>query len=301
MHFYKYHALGNDYIVVDPADAPLTPNDAVLKRLCHRHFGVGGDGVLWGPIPADDPHLIEGGARGSGDAPDQPPLVCGLRIFNPDGSEAEKSGNGLRIFCRYLRDTGRVTGEPFRLATLGGNVECRVADDARSVQVAMGRVSFLSKDIPVAGPPREVINETIQAGGETLVYCSATIGNPHCVIVRNEVSEEETRRLGPSLETHTNFPNRTNVQFMQIVDPHTIRIEIWERGAGYTLASGSSASACAAIARRLQQCESDITVSMPGGELNITVNDAYDVTMEGPVTAVAQGTIAEDLLAELRS
>jgi len=202
----------------------------------------------------------------------------------------------LRIFCRYLHDTGRVSDGPFRLETLGGVVGCQVLDGGARVRVEMGRVSFHSADIGIAGPPREVIEETIAVGGRQLVFCAATVGNPHCIVRRDTVTEAETRELGPLLEHHPWFPRRTNVQFMQTLDRHRIRIEIWERGAGYTLASGSSASACAGVARRLGLCDAEIAVHMPGGVLSVTVADDWSITQLGPVTGVAHGVVNRDVL-----
>ncbi len=235
----KYHGLGNDYIVIDPADLPDELTPAWIRRICDRHYGAGADGILLGPLPATNANF-------------------GLRIFNPDGSEAEKSGNGLRIFARYLWDHGLVGDEPFIVATPGGVVTAQVEPGGCMVTVAMGRVSFDSRLIPVAGPPREVLNETIRAGATELHYCAATLGNPHCVVLREQVSAAEAlrlgplveTRLGPLVETNARFPRRTNVQFMQVIDRTRLRIEIWERGAGYTLASGSSACAAAAVAHR---------------------------------------------------
>ncbi|KPK62898.1 MAG: diaminopimelate epimerase [Planctomycetes bacterium SM23_32] len=279
MRFWKYHGLGNDYVVLDAAEAGETMEPARVRVICHRNYGVGSDGILLGPLPAEEAEF-------------------GVRIYNPDGSEAEKSGNGLRIFSRWLFDTGRVGEDEFTIWTLGGLVRSRVSDGGRQVTVEMGRVSFHSADIPVGGPPREVINEEIEVCGQVLTFCAATVGNPHCVIPRAEVSAEEARALGPHIETDPRFPNRTNVQFMQVLDPASIRIEIWERGAGYTLASGSSASAAAAVARRLGQCDRRVAVHMPGGRLDITVADDFAITMTGPVTRVAEGTVAEEALAQ---
>lgn len=296
--FHKYHALGNDYIVVDPAEGgqALTPETARL--LCHRHFGVGGDGILWGPLPPDDPFFAAVPVRLQG-ALVTP--ICGLRILNPDGSEAEKSGNGLRIFCRYLWDIQRATTEPFAVVTLGGIVQCQVLDEGAAVRVDMGRVSFHSKQIPMTGEPREVVNETMSIGDREIRFSAATIGNPHCIIVQDQLDVAEVNALGPLIERHPSFPNRTNVQFMKIIDRANLAIEIWERGAGYTLASGSSASACAATARRLDMCDSQVTVHMPGGTLDISVSDAFDVVLTGPVTPVAHGTLAEGFLKHLDS
>lgn len=279
MKFSKYHALGNDYIVIAPDDHDPELTTDQIRLICHRNYGLGSDGILFGPLGCVDTGLQ-------------------LKIFNPDGSEAEKSGNGLRIFSRYLWDQGLVHEDPFQITTLGGIVQSEVHDCGRMVTVDMGRVSFSSEDIPVAGTPREVIEEVLEVDGEKQVFHAATIGNPHCVLLRDEVTEQETRQLGPKLETHSLFPHRTNVQFMQILDRANIRIEIWERGAGYTLASGSSSSAAAAVAHRLGHCDQDITVHMPGGELEITVLPQYEIKMKGPVTRIGQGTFSTELFTD---
>ena len=276
MNFHKYHALGNDYIILDPAEVPAVPAAEQIRTICHRNFGIGSDGILYGPLKTEHADFA-------------------LRIFNPDGSEAEKSGNGLRIFARYLWDRKKVTKRPFRVSTPGGIVTAQLARDGSSVTVEMGKVCFNSAEIPVAGPPREVINETIQIDGRNFTFCAATIGNPHCVILSDDISEAQARRFGPVIERDSRFPNRTNVQFMKIMDRANIRIEIWERGAGYTLASGSSSCAAAAVARRLGLCDSNITVHMPGGQIEIVVSDDFSVRMTGPVTKVADGAISDEI------
>ena len=277
MRFAKYHALGNDYVVMDPRHAGAVPTPAQIRRICHRNFGIGSDGILWGPLPST-----------------RAPFA--LRIFNPDGSEAEKSGNGIRIFSRYLYDCGLVQEEPFLLDTAGGLVEVHVMQGGRMITVDMGHVSFDSAKIPVAGPKREVLNETITVQGRAFTYCAATIGNPHCVIVLPGVSPELAHTYGPHLETHANFPRRTNVQFLQVLDRANIRIEIWERGAGYTLASGSSSSACAAVAHRLGLVDKEVTVHMAGGTIGIKIGDNFAIRMTGSVTRVGEGTLAPEML-----
>jgi diaminopimelate epimerase len=279
--FYKYHALGNDYIVLTPEDFSMDLTPDIVRLICHRNYGIGSDGILYGPF-------------------DDPQADFGLRIFNPDGSEAEKSGNGLRIFTRYLWDNGLVSDHPVTIQTAGGSVKAKIDRDGKIITVAMGRVSFDSGIIPVTGPPREVINETIGVEGRRLKYCAATIGNPHCVILRSQVSADEARRWGPLIETDPRFPNRTNVQFMQVLDRSNIAIEIWERGAGYTLASGSSSSAAAAVAHRLDLCDPHITVHMPGGRIQIEISPDLAISMTGSVTKVASGTIDPEALAELK-
>ncbi len=279
MKFSKYHALGNDYLVLDPTDwKGLVPTPDQIRRICHRNYGVGGDGILFGPAGS-------------------PGCDFSLRIFNPDGSEAEKSGNGLRIFSRYLFDAGLVQDKPFTILTPGGLVTAQVHGSGRNVSVDMGKVSFDSEKIPVAGPRRDVLNETMVIPGETLKYCSATIGNPHTVILSGDLSEETARRLGPLIETDKRFPNRTNVQFMKVLSRSSIRIVIWERGAGYTLASGSSSSAAAAVAYKLGLCDPRIKVNMPGGVLDITVGEDLSVRMTGPVTRICEGQLFEEAYA----
>jgi diaminopimelate epimerase len=184
---------------------------------------------------------------------------------------------------------------PFTIMTAGGKVMAQVHKGGRNVTVDMGRVSFDSRQVPVKGPPREVINETIIVDGHELLFCAATIGNPHCVILRDEITAEEARKWGPLIEKDPRFPNRTNVQFMTILDRTNIQIEIWERGAGYTLASGSSSSAAAAVAYRLGLCDSQIAVHMPGGKIDITVSSDFLISMSGPVTKIADGTISDEM------
>ena len=278
MRFYKYHALGNDYIVMNPGHYPGwgAPTTAQTKVICHRNFGLGSDGILWGPSPSKRANF-------------------GLRIFNPDGSEAEKSGNGLRIFSRYLFDQKLVGTNPFTIETPGGVVNVVVLQDGKLITIDMGTVSFKSDKIPVAGPVRDVINEKITIQDREFTFCAATIGNPHCVIPLPDISEALARRYGPDLETHGNFPNRTNVQFLKVLDRANIQIEIWERGAGYTLASGSSSSASAAVAHRLGLVDRSVTVHMPGGRIGIEIGDKFSIRMTGPVTRVAEGVMNAEL------
>ena len=278
MNYSKYQALGNDYIVIHPADLKHEINQDMIRRICHRNYGVGSDGILLGPLPSQTADF-------------------GLTIFNPDGSEAEKSGNGLRIFARSLVDNGFSSELAFTVETRGGIVTCTVAADHKSVKVEMGKVSFDSTKIPVAGAAREVLNETIEIDGRSLKFCAATIGNPHCVILSELSLPEVARRYGPKIECNPLFPQRTNVQFMQVRDRSNIQIEIWERGAGYTLASGSSSTAAAAVARKLELCDSTITVQNPGGPITIHIDDDYFATMSGSVTKVCDGTIADEIFA----
>jgi diaminopimelate epimerase len=270
MKFHKYHALGNDYLILDPEEAPALPATDDTIRICHRNFGLGSDGILYGPIPTEKADF-------------------GLRIINPDGSEAEKSGNGLRIFARYLYDTDRVKNEAFTVDTLGGVVTCEIGENAELITVDMGTVNFAMNHIPVDGPEQSDhnIGQQIKANGTDYTCYIADIGNPHCVVPLPEISEELACKDGAALEVHERFPKRTNVQFLKVIDRNNIQIEIWERGAGYTLASGSSSSAAAAVAHRIGLCDRDITVHMPGGKIAIHIGNDYEVRMAGPATRVA--------------
>ncbi|QUX94403.1 diaminopimelate epimerase [Marinomonas sp. CT5] len=280
MDFRKYHALGNVYLVVSPDEFPDEPAALIIKNICHKHYGVASDGVLIGPFPSNVADF-------------------GLRIFNPDASEAEKSGNGLRIFCRALWDQGLVADKPFTIETKGGVVKAQVSENGARVDVEMGKVSFLSQDIPVWGEPREVLLENLNVMSLNHIYSAVTIGNPHCVILTESPTETMAKEFGPLIETHPNFPNRTNVQFMQVLDRNHIVIEIWERGAGYTLASGSSSCAAAAVAYKLGLCDASIKVMMPGGQIDIEISEDFRVSMSGSVTSVCHGRIADECLSQL--
>lgn len=272
MEFLKYHALGNDYLVSTSEHPDFSKNELTseqVRKICHRNFGLGSDGIL------------VGGKDDSGNC-------FTLKIYNPDGSTAEKSGNGLRIFARSLWDRKLVYQSKFKIVTSGGIVSAQVDSSGQSVTVEMGSVSFQSDIIPVTGESREVLNETLEINGEKLTFCSATIGNPQCVVLQRKISADETRRLGPLIETHPSFPNRTNVQFLEVLNRNTIRIEIWERGAGYTLASGSSSCAAASVAHRLGLCDAEIAVLMPGGQIDITISENYNIIMKGSVTRIGK-------------
>lgn len=266
--FRKYQALGNDYVVIDPAfnDLKLTP--ATVRTLCARRYGIGADGILYGPTAE-----VEG---------------FGVRIFNPDGGEAEKSGNGVRIFARYLRDSGRMTGDAGTVLTSGGAVAFRYLDpEARRIELDMGEARFLAERL------------TLEVGAQTVTATSVSMGNPHCVVLGLGATEELARTLGPLIERHPAFPDRTNVQFVEVVNRGAIRIQIWERGAGYTLASGTSSCAAASAMRRLGLVDSKVEVAMPGGEIDVEIGDDWRVRMTGDVRSTIEGVLSADLMEAL--
>ncbi|MBP7736196.1 MAG: diaminopimelate epimerase [Spirochaetes bacterium] len=275
MDFYKYHGLGNDYIVIDPGrnDVSLTPENIIL--ICDRNLGIGSDGILHGPF-------FDNGS-------------ISVRIFNPDGSEAEKSGNGARIFTRHLHEHGHIRGDTAAFDTLGGPITARVLDTGTyGIRVNMGTCAFDSEKIPAAGPRREVINEAIEVKGRTFRMTCVSVGNPHCVIPLDDISKGLACDIGPLIERHPLFPNRINMQLAKVIDRRTLRIEIWERGAGYTLASGSSSCAAACACRRLGLVDGSVTVLMPGGPLSIEIGGDWSVAMTGPVASVSEGNFTPE-------
>ena len=268
-HYVKSHGLGNDYIVIDPANVPFTVTPEAVRLICDRHRGVGSDGIL-----------LVAAADGAD---------FGLRIFNPDGSEAEKSGNGARIFAKFLRDHGYTDKDRFTLDTLGGRVTCALErEDGRvaHVTVDMGKAHFDALD-------------SIEVDRRRLEVTSVSMGNPHCVVIVPDLTKIDVHTLGPKIERHPAFPRRTNVQFAEIVSRSEVRILIWERGAGYTLASGSSSCAVAAACQRKGLTDRDVTVSMPGGQLAITIADDGEIRMRGPVEEICAGDLSPDLLRRL--
>ncbi len=280
MHYYKYHGLGNDYIVIDPSRTEILPEKDNMRLICDRHYGIGSDGILYGP-------LFENGS-------------IALRIFNPDGSEAEKSGNGIRIFSRFLYEKGYITGRKFSILTGGGKVMIEVMDNnGGMIKVNMGKYTFLSSEIPVSGKNREVINEKIEIRGEVYKMTCVSVGNPHCVIPLSKISALLARRLGPLVENHPLFPKRINMQLVKVLDRNNIRIEIWERGAGYTLSSGSSSCAASVAAYRLGLVDNHLSVEMPGGVLEIEIDGKY-VNMTGPVEGVSEGNFTGEFLEKLK-
>jgi UDP-N-acetylmuramoyl-L-alanyl-D-glutamate--2,6-diaminopimelate ligase len=276
VRFVKYHGLGNDYIVINARDLQAPLSTSQIQRICDRNFGAGSDGIV----------LVER----------QTPEGFIVRIYNPDGSEAENSGNGMRIVSRYLFDTGMVGREPFTLLVKGERrLTAQIHDPHNAIQVDMGQASFTSTRIPMSGAEREVIKERLEVLGETLEVTCVNVGNPHCVVVGRPDILDGAHRLGPCIEVHESFPQRTNVQFVHVIDRSTIRIEIWERGAGYTLASGSSSCAAASACHKLGLVDQHVTVVMPGGKLQITVADDYLVRLTGPITKVMDGALEPEV------
>ncbi len=277
--FVKTHGLGNEYIVLDQASINFELTKDRIIQLCNIHVGIGSDGILL-KVPA-----------GKAD--------FGLRILNPDGSEAEKSGNGLRIFAKYLYDFGFTNQRQFTIDTLGGVVTAHVLElvngKAFMIRVDIGRANFKAAEIPVRFSKEECFDEPLSIdGNEYRIHCVA-VGNPHCVVLRDQLDVAEIKRVGTLIENHPMFPNRINVQFVKVISRDVVEALIWERGAGFTQASGSSSSAVAAVLVKKGLTNRAIVVKMPGGALKIEVDESWDIHLTGEVREIASGVLSKEL------
>lgn len=272
----KYHGLGNDYLIYDREKNPFPLNEERVRLICNRNFGVGADGLLEGPLLQED--------------------NIDVRIWNPDGSLAEKSGNGIRIFAKYMKDAGYVGGNYITVRTAGGPVEVRfINESGGKLTVSMGKLSFWSDEIPVTGKRREVIDETMIFHDLPYKATCVSIGNPHCVIFLKEISRRIVSRIGRYSETAEYFPERINTTIMNVIDRTHIQIETYERGAGYTLASGTSCCAAAGVAYRMGLVAPQTYVEMPGGTMEIEMKEDGTVLMTGAVRYVAKMILGNEL------
>jgi len=268
--FVKSHGLGNDYVVVDTATfgIPLTPER--VRLLCHRNLGLGSDGIL------------EIDARGR----------YSVKIWNPDGSEAERSGNGLRIAAKFLADHGYVKGDDFTVETVAGPVRTqlfREGGSVNAVRLEMGRATI------------DRSRKNLDVDGKSLDVTVLSVGNPHCVVFGEELTPARLFDLGPKIENHAAFPKRINVQLAEPIARDRVRALIWERGAGHTLASGTSSCAVATACFDRGLVDGHVTVEMEGGTLEIDVASDLSIVMRGPVEEVFTGSVSPDLRKRLLS
>ena len=274
----KYHGLGNDYLIYDPNRNACELYERQVEALCRRNLGVGADGILYGPFFDGDKMRV--------------------RIFNPDGSEAEKSGNGIRIFSKYLKDMGYVTKESYVLYTKAGKTRVTFLNEQGDLmRVDMGYPQFVAQDIPVVGFEGEIVNEAIFFCDNFYNATCVSLGNPNCVLMLEEVSRKKAMQLGPYVENSRYFPNRINMQLCQVLDRENIQIEIYERGAGYTYASGTGACAAAAASHKMGFVDDRVTVHMHGGELLVEFAADGRIDMTGPVVYIGSITLAEHFFA----
>lgn len=267
--FTKMHGLGNDFIVIDDlgkpkgSHAPLTPE--LARQACDRRLGIGADQILWLKAP-----------EGQG-------AEVRMEILNSDGSTAEMCGNGIRAAALYLhRHAEGLKGRTdYRIESLAGVKAVRVSPEG-TVRVDMG--------VPRLGAGFPSLGETLELLGEKHSFFEVNMGNPHAVLFVNELGEAPVERLGPVIERHPRFPDRTNVEFVQVEGPHEIRVRVWERGAGVTLACGTGACASAVASLATGQAQGTVRVHLPGGKLEISwAGEGKPVFMEGPATEVFQG------------
>jgi len=273
MEFIKMHGLGNDFVFLDHFSVAADKDYSELaKKLCHRQFGIGGDGlVVILPSEVAD-------AR--------------MRIINSDGTEPEMCGNGIRCFARYVYDQGIVNHNPMRVETLAGvlTVQLNIKEaQVEGVRVDMGEPILRADLIPVLGQGEPVVGKTLEVLGETFQYTAVSMGNPHCVIFVDDFATLDFERLGPAIEKHALFPRKTNVEFIVINSRKDFTMKVWERGAGPTLACGTGACASAVAAVLNHKTERAVTVHLPGGDLLIEWASDNHVYMTGPATYVFKG------------
>lgn len=281
--FVKSHGLGNEYLVFDEDRITFNLSEKAIKRICNVNFGIGSDGILL-MVKSDKADI-------------------GLKIYNPDGSEAEKSGNGLRIFCKYVFDYGIIKRNDFTVETKGGIVKATIKEvknnRATLITVDMGKAIFKSSEIPTKFEKDIVENEPIQIEDKEYIVNCVSVGNPHCVIVKENLDIDEIKEYGRFIENYEMFPNRINVQFAKIVNREEVEVLIWERGAGFTLASGSSSCAVASVLRRKGLIDQEVTVKMLGGKLKIEINEEMEIRMTGEVRQICEGILHEELIEDL--
>lgn len=277
MEFYKYHSLGNDYVLIDGREGrpALSPED--IRMLCHRHMGIGADGII----------VIEPSGR----------AVCRMINYNPDGSEADVSGNGLRCLAKHLYETGSHTSTGMNIETRSGvkSLTLRtVLDGVGQVEVDMGKPDFRRSSIPMGGEGEEAVEVPLEVDGKTLRATCLSVGNPHCVLFVDRIEETEVRELGPSIEHHPLFPLRVNVEFAQVLSVSEMNLHSWERGAGETMASATGACAAVAAAMRTGRCKRRVHVCLPGGLMEVEVNQDGDILTRGPARRVFRGILDDD-------
>jgi diaminopimelate epimerase len=276
VRFEKWTALGNDYVIVESDALPWELTGARVRRICDSHFGIGSDGVL----------LLS--------RSEDPAFVASLRIFNPDGSEAELSGNGAREAILYLRRHGWTDEKTFSIETIAGPITPTITSE-RTCSVEMGRASTTSKDFPSGGPDGRGV---LSAGGREWEFQHISIGNPQCaIVVGGELEDLDLSAVGPGIEGSEHFPNRTNISFLRI-EGSRVRARIFERGVGETLSSGTGASG-AAVTAFLGGAASPIVVELDGGELEVEISDDLDVRLTGWAEPICSGELSPESMRAL--
>ena len=278
MRFTKMQAAGNDYVYMDTLKAPISSPEALARRISDRHFGVGSDGLIL-ICPPSDP----------GEADFR------MRMFNADGSEAEMCGNGIRCVGKYVYDNGHTDKEQVRIETLAGVLTLRLhvsGGKVETVTVDMGEPRLAPKDIPVSGPGEDFINRPLRVQGRVWNVTAVSMGNPHAVVFMHGIDNLDLSGIGPQFEHHPLFPRRTNTEFVEVVGRHHLKMRVWERGSGETMACGTGACASAVAAVLCGSCKmgADIVVRLRGGDL--VVNYTEDrVLMAGEAREIFEGSV----------
>ncbi|MBB3187642.1 diaminopimelate epimerase [Microbacter margulisiae] len=281
--FVKSHGLGNEYLVLDSDAITFELSAQAIRRLCNTNYGLGTDGIL----------LKTNSTKAD----------VGLLIFNPDGSEAEKSGNGIRIFCKYVFDYKIIQTPEFTVETKGGIVHANILEThqgkAKVIRIDIGKAIFQSKLIPTLYDTEEVQDVKARIHGKEFEINCVSVGNPHCVILKETLDAAEIKEFGTYIEHFHMFPNRINTQFVKIINRERAEILIWERGAGFTLASGTSSCAVASVLKKKGLIDSKVTVQMIGGELTVEVDDDFNIRLTGEVRQICEGILNPELLEDI--
>ncbi len=277
MEFVKMHGAGNDFVVIDAEGEPIPEGqlESVARGVCDRHFGIGADGLIM-VLPSRLANFR-------------------MRMLNPDGSEAEMCGNGIRVFAKYLYDRKLHTDVVMTVETLGGIKTLKLnapGGVVRSVRVDMGEPRLNRSDIPMRGSDNgRVVSEGLKAAGKKFEITCVSMGNPHCVTFVDNVDMFPVEKIGPAVENHASFPQRTNVEFVEVISKDELKMRVWERGAGETLACGTGACASAVAAMLNEKTARKVTVHLKGGDLFIEWLGDSKVFMTGPAEEVFQGRV----------
>lgn len=282
MKFTKVHGLGNDFIIVNALEEHIDDLNlpAAAVKLCDRHFGIGADGLV----------LVRPSERAD----------FRMQIFNSDGSEAEMCGNVTRCFARFVYENGLTAKTQLTLETLAGIIKPQLIFDnhgaVAAVRVDMGEPRLRRQDIPMIGPASErAVSVPLAAGGQNFAITAVSMGNPHCVIFVPDVAAIPLETWGPAVETHAAFPRKTNVEFVQVLNRQEMRMRVWERGAGITLACGTGTCATLVAAVLTGRADKQAVVHLDGGDLHIAWGDDNHVYMTGPTAVVFNGEYLDTL------
>lgn len=280
--FSKMHGLGNDYVVIDESDKIIIPEEKkpeIVEEICRRGFSIGADGVIFvAPASIENADIR-------------------FRIFNSDGSEAEMCGNGIRCFAKYVYENEIVQTDQILVETLGGVKEVDLdveGGEVRASTVDMGIPTFLTREIPMISDKDEFLDSELIVDGKPLKMTAVNVGNPHAVIFTENIEEIKLNEIGPLIENHPAFPQKTNVHFVNIINRNEIEMITWERGAGFTFACGTGATSCVAAGFKLGKLDEEVEVHLPGGELLIIIykfGDEVRVFMEGEAVLVFDGVM----------